>query len=47
MDDLPKLNDWLHVRVSSELVERLKKRAKKDRRKLADYVRVTLENAVE
>lgn len=34
----------LHIRIQSELLERLKKMAKKARRGLADYLRITLED---
>lgn len=44
MNSLPKLDEWLRIRVSGDLIQKLKKLAKNDRRKLADFVRVTLEN---
>lgn len=46
-NDLPKLDKWLYIRVSEELLKKVQKLARKDRRKAADFVRVTLENLPE
>jgi predicted DNA-binding protein len=37
----------LHVRVTKELRERLQELAAEDKRKLADYIRATLEGHVD
>lgn len=42
-----KCDGQIHVRLPSELIEKLKLLAKKDRRDLSDYVRITLEDHVE
>lgn len=42
-----KLNRWVTIRLYDKTVESLRIKAKKQRRKLAEYIRIILEHAAD